>query len=45
MSKAMLDQIRTYYRKGIYKKSQIDAMLAAKKITAEEYAYIVGDGV
>lgn len=34
-------KVKEYYDKGIYKKSQIDAMLAAGKITQEEYDYIL----
>lgn len=38
-----LDQIKLYYKKGIYKMADIDAMLKKKKITQEEYLYIVGE--
>lgn len=43
MSRSTIDQIKAFYRKGIYKLSQIDAMLAAGKITDEEYTYILGE--
>lgn len=43
MRKENLDRIRAYYKKGLYKKAQIDAMHAAGKITAAEYAYVTGD--
>lgn len=43
MNRATLEQIKKYYEKGIYKLSQINAMLSAGKITDEEYAYIVGE--
>lgn len=41
--RAFVEQVRTYFKKGIYKINQINAMLAAGKITEEEYAYIVGE--
>ena len=37
----LIEQIKRYYDRGIYKKAQIDAMLRAKKITQEEYDYIL----
>ena len=41
--RAVVEQIKKYYKKGIYKLSQINAMLEAGKITDEEYAYITGE--
>lgn len=36
-----VEKVKKFYDKGIYKKSQIDAMLEAGKITQEEYDYIL----
>lgn len=41
--RAAVEQIKKFYDKGIYKISQINAMLEAGKITQEEYVYIVGE--
>ena len=41
--RALVEQIKKYYQKGIYKISQINAMLQTGKITDEEYTYIVGE--
>lgn len=41
--RALVEQIKKYYVKGIYKITQINAMLAAGKITEEEYRYIMGE--
>ena len=43
MSIEKLNEVKKFYEKGIYKLSQINAMLRAGKITDEEYAYIVGE--
>lgn len=41
--RALVEQVKKYYTKGIYSLVQINAMLAAWKITEEEYLYIVGE--
>lgn len=41
--RAVVEQIKKYYTKGIYSIAQINAMLKAGKITDEEYRYIVGE--
>ena len=41
--RAFVEQVKKYYKKGIYKIAQINAMIAAGKITDEEYTYIVGE--
>lgn len=43
MSIKDLDKVKMYFKKGIYKLAQINAMLSAGKITEEEYRYIVGE--
>jgi len=39
----LVEKIKMYYDKGIYKKAQIDKMYESGKITYEEYRYILGE--
>ena len=41
--RAVVEQIKKYYTKGIYSIVQINAMLDAGKFSKAEYIYIVGE--
>lgn len=38
-----VEKIKRFYEKGLYTRAAIDAMFEAGKLTAEEYAYIIGE--
>ena len=41
--RSFVEQVKRFYDRGVYKKTQIDAMFAAGKITQAEYEYILGE--